>query len=156
MIAGAILRFYQIDQPFIDATNWRQSDTATIADNFYQGNWNILYPEISWNGPGHNYVGYEFQIVTYITSLLYRILGQHHWVARSVTIIFGLWGIFAFYQLVQSIWGDKHALVSAAVIAILPGQAYVDRSFLPDPVMLSLVVTSVWLLVAYLQTERLH
>ncbi len=156
LLAGAILRFYQIDQPFIDATSWRQSDTATIADNFYQGNWNILYPEISWNGPGHNYVGYEFQIVTYITSLLYHIVGQHDWIARSVAVIFGLWGIFAFYQLVRRIWSEKHALVSAAVMAILPGQTYVDRSFIPDPVMLSLVVTSVWLLVAYLQTERLH
>jgi hypothetical protein len=39
---------------------------------------------------------------------------------------------------------------------IIPGEIYVNRSFLPDPVMLSLIVTSVWLLVAYLQTERLH
>lgn len=156
LIIAAIARFHQIDQPFVDATSWRQSDTATIADNFYRGNWNIFYPEISWNGPGHNYVGYEFQTVTYITALLYRIFGQHDWVARSVAVTFGLWGIFAFYQLVRCIWGEKHALVSAAIMAILPGEIYVDRSFLPDPVMLSLTITSVWLLVAYLQTEHLH
>lgn len=156
LIAAAILRFYQIDQPFIDATSWRQTDTAIIAENFYRENWNIFYPEISWNGPGHNYVGYEFQTVTYIAALLYRIVGQHDWVGRSVAVVFGLWGIFAFYQLVRRIWSEKHALVSAAVMAILPGEIYVNRSFLPDPVMLSLIVTSVWLLVAYLQTERLH
>ena len=156
LIAAAILRFYKIDQPFIDGSDWRQSDTATIADNFYQGNWNILYPEISWNGPGHNYVGYEFQTVTYIAAFLYRLVGHHDWVARSVAVVFGLWGIFAFYQLVRRVWSDKHALVSAAVLAILPGQVYVDRSFLPDPVMLSLVITSVWLLVVYVQTAHLR
>lgn len=156
LVTAAILRFYQVNQPFLDATSWRQTDTATIADNFYRGNWNILYPEISWNGPGHNYVGYEFQTVTYITSLFYRLLGQHDWVGRSVVVLFGLWGIFAFYQLVRRVWSEEHALVSAGLMAVLPGQAYVDRSFLPDPVMGSLVVTSCWLLVAYVQTERPH
>ena len=156
LVIAGVGRFYLINQPYIDATSWRQSDTATIADNFYRGNWNIFYPEISWNGPGHNYVGYEFQTVTYIAALLYRILGQHDWVGRLVSISFGLWGIFAFYHLVRCVWGVKHAIVAAAILAILPGEVYVDRSFLPDPVMLSLTMTSAWLLISYLQTERLH
>ena len=153
--AAAILRFHQIDQPFIDCVNWRETDTASIADNFYRGNWNIFYPEISWNGPEPNYVGYEFQTVTYIAALLYRLVGQHDWVGRTVAVLFGLWSIFAFYQLVRRVWDEKHALASAAILAILPGSIYVDRSFLPDPVMVSLVVTSFWLLVVYLQTERI-
>jgi Dolichyl-phosphate-mannose-protein mannosyltransferase len=156
LIAAAILRFDQIDQPFIDATSWRQTDTASMAENFYRGNWNILYPQISWNGSEPNYVGYEFQTVTYIAAQLYRLVGQHDWVGRSVAAFFGLWSIFALYQLVRRVWDENHALASAAVLAILPGSVYVDRSFLPDPVMVSLVVTSFWLLVAYLQTERLH
>jgi 4-amino-4-deoxy-L-arabinose transferase-like glycosyltransferase len=156
MAMATILRFYKVDQPFIDATSWRQSDTATIAYNFYQGNWNIFYPTISWNGPGDQVVGYEFQTISYLAALLYRVVGQHDWVCRSIAIVFGIWGIFAFYQLVRCVWGEKPALVSAAVLALLPGAIYVDRSFIPDPVMLSLVITSVWLLVAYLQTEHLH
>lgn len=156
LVLAAVLRFYHIDQPLIDATSWRQSDTATIADNFYRGNQNILYPEISWNGPGNNYVGYEFQTLTYITAFLYRIFGQHDWVARSVAVLFGLWGIFAFYQLVRRVWNQESALASTAILVLLPGSIYVDRTFVPDPVMVSLVVTSVWLLVTYLQTERLH
>jgi hypothetical protein len=156
LVLAAIRRFDQIDQPLIDATSWRESDTATIADNFYRGNWNIFYPEISWNGPGPNYVGYEFQTLTYITAFLYRIFGQHDWVARSVPVLFSLWGIFAFYQLVRRVWNREYAVASAIILALLPGSIYVDRTFVPDPVMVSLVVTSFWLLVAYLQTERLY
>src|SRR5690348_14017357 len=33
----------------------------------------------------------------------------------------------------------------------MPGSIVVDRSFLPDPVMVSLAITSLWLLLAYLQ-----
>lgn len=156
LISGAILRFYHIDQPLIDATSWRQASTAMMADNFYRGNWNIFYPEVSWDGPGPSYNGREFQTVTYISALLYVVFGQHDWIGRSLAVIFSLWGIFAFYQLVFRVWNKEYALASAAVLAILPGSIYYDRSFLPDPAMIALVTTSCWFLVAYLQTERWH
>jgi len=35
-----------------------------MALNFYRVHWNILYPEFDWGGPGSNYEGREFQIVT--------------------------------------------------------------------------------------------
>ncbi len=156
LVIAAILRLNHINQPLSDAFSWRQSDTAIMADNFYRGNWNIFYPGVSWNGPEPNYQGMEFQTVTYISALLYVIVGQHDWVGRSVAVAFSVWGIFALYQLVRRVWDEKRAIASAVVMTFLPGSIFIDRSFLPDPVMVSLVVTSFWLLSAYLQTERLH
>jgi 4-amino-4-deoxy-L-arabinose transferase-like glycosyltransferase len=71
-------------------------------------------------------------------------------------VMFGLWGIFALYQLVLRVWDEQRALASAAVMAVLPGSIFIERSFLPDPAMVALVTTSIWLLVAYLQTDRWH
>jgi hypothetical protein len=45
--------------------------------------------------------------------------------------------------------------LSTAVLALLPSSIFIDRSFLPDPAMVALMTTSVWMLVAYLQTDRL-
>jgi len=154
LVVAAMWRLIHINQPFIDTFSWRQSSTAMMAENFYRRNWNIFYPEVSWDGPGPSYNGREFQTVTYITALLYTLLGQHDWVGRSVVVLFSLWGIFAFYQLVSRIWDRDRALMSAAILAIFPGHIYVDRSFLPDPAMVALVVTSFWMLIAYLQTDR--
>ncbi|MBD2082946.1 glycosyltransferase family 39 protein [Leptolyngbya sp. FACHB-17] len=156
LFTAAAIRLYRIDLPFISPASWRETDTATIADNFYRWNWNIFYPAISWNGSEPSFVGYEFQTVTYISAQLYRIFGQHDWVARVVAISFGLLSIFALYQLVYRAWDQKHAIISATILAIFPGSIYVDRAFLPDPVMVSLMVTSFWLLVAFLQTERIR
>jgi uncharacterized membrane protein YuzA (DUF378 family) len=156
LVAAAVLRFNHINQPFTDYINWRQASTAMMADNFYRRNWNIFYPEISWDGPGPSYNGREFQTITYIAALLYRLVGQHDWVGRSVAVMFGLWGVFALYQLVRRVWGEEHALVAAAVMALLPGSIFIERSFIPDPAMVSLVTTSFWFLVAYLQTNRLR
>jgi len=154
LIIAAIFRFWQIDQPFVDSVSWRQSDTATIAINFYRGNWNILLPQISWNGPEPNYVGYEFQTITYIAAMIFKVFGVHNWLYRLIPILFSLVGIFSFYKITQLVWDKKHAAISALILAILPGNVYVDRSFLPDPVMLALVTTSAYLFLVYLRTDR--
>jgi hypothetical protein len=155
LITAAILRFNQIDQPFIDVNSWRQASAAMMADNFYRNNWNILYPEISWDGPGPSYNGREFQTVSYLAAMFYVLVGQHDWVGRSIAVMFGLWGIFALYKLIKCVWDTEHALIGAAVMALLPGSIFIDREFLPDPAMVALVTTGCWLLVVYSKTERL-
>ena len=156
LVLGAVLRFNNITQPLIDNFNWRQASTAMMASNFYHKSWNIFYPEVSWTGSSPGYQGREFQTVSYIAALLYLVAGEHDWIGRSVAVLFGLWGIFALYQLVRRVWDEERALLSAAVMAVLPGSIFIERSFLPDPAMVALVTTSVWMLVAYLQTDRLR
>lgn len=153
---ATVLRLHLIDQPFIDAFSWRQASTAMIAENFYRRNWNIFFPEVNWDGPGPSYQGREFQTVTYIAALLYTLFGQHDWIGRSVAVAFGVWGIFALYQLVLCVWDQPRALASAAVMALLPGSIFIERSFLPDPAMVALVTTGAWLFVKYLQTEQVN
>jgi hypothetical protein len=155
LLLAAVLRLNHITQPFTDYIDWRQVSTAMMADNFYTRSWNIFYPEVSWDGPGPSYQGREFQTVSYLAALLYLVVGHQDWVGRIVAVIFGLWGIFALYQLVRRVWDEKYALASAAVMALIPGSIFVERSFIPDPAMVSLVVTSFWLLVVYFQTDRL-
>ena len=155
LVIGTLLRFNNITQPFTDGFSWRQASTAMIASNFYHRSWNIFYPEVSWTGPNPGYQGREFQTVSYIAALLYILVGEHDWVGRSVAALFGVWGIFALYQLVRRVWDEEHALLSAAVMALLPSGIFIDRSFLPDPAMVALMTTSVWMLIAYLQTEHL-
>lgn len=156
LFVGTLLRLEHITQPFIDKFSWREASTAMMAQNFYRGQWNIFYPELDWGGPGPNYQGREFQTVTYIAALLYNIFGQQEWVGRCVTVAFGLWGIFALYQLTRRVWDDERALVSAGLMSVLPGAVFLDRSFLPDPAMVALAITSLWMLVAYCQTDKMH
>ena len=155
LIVAAVLRLNHVNQPFIDFASWRQGSTAMMADNYYRRNWNIFYPEVSWNGPGLTYQGREFQTITYIAAILYTFLGQHDWIGRGLAALFGVWGIFALYKLVCCVWDRKHALMGAAVMALLPGSIFIERSFLPDPAMVSLTVTGFWLLMVYCKTDRI-
>jgi 4-amino-4-deoxy-L-arabinose transferase-like glycosyltransferase len=156
LVLGAVSRFSTITQPFTDALNWREACNAMMASNFYHGSWNIFYPEVNWSGPSPGYSGFEFQTVSYIAALLYVIMGEHEWVGRSVAALFGLWGIYALYQLVRRVWDEERALLSAAVMAVLPGSIFIERSFLSDPAMVALMTTSIWILIVYLETDRLR
>ncbi|WP_132052392.1 ArnT family glycosyltransferase [Pseudocnuella soli] len=154
LLTGLILRLLHIGQPFNDDFAWRQASTAMMAENFFTTDWNIFFPQVNWSGPGPSYQGREFQTITYISALLYKIFGQHDWIGRSVAVVFGVWGIFALHQLVRIVWDRKHALTAGAVMAFTPFAVFMDRSFLPDPAMVSLVITSTWLLAAHLHTNK--
>jgi 4-amino-4-deoxy-L-arabinose transferase-like glycosyltransferase len=148
------MRLNRIREPLIDAYSWREASTAMMAENFYRHSWNIFLPAVNWVGPLPGYQGREFQITTYLAAICYTILGQHDWIGRGISILFGTWSVIALYLLTRRIWDEPRALVAALVQAILPGAVFVDRSFLPDPSMLALALTACWMLAVYLQTDR--
>jgi 4-amino-4-deoxy-L-arabinose transferase-like glycosyltransferase len=154
LVLAALFRLHDVQQPLIDAFSWRQASTAMMADNFLTRSWNIFFPEVSWTGPGPAYQGRELQIISYITALLYALFGWHDWLGRLVAIAFGLWGVFALHRLLDRVWDTVHAHAGAFLLAIMPGAVFIDQSFLPDPAMLSLVITGAWLYVVYLQEDR--
>jgi hypothetical protein len=153
LLAGAF-RLSHINQPLVDGFSFRETSTAMMAENFSRGNWNIFLPQVNWAGPGPSYTGREFQTFTYLVAIIWALVGQHDWIGRTIAVAFGLISLSSFYLLVRRIWGESYAFASTAVWAVLPGAIIIDRSFLPDPVMLGLVLTSLLCYVIFLQTKR--
>lgn len=148
LVVAFSLRFTEVTQPLVDIFSWRESSTAMMAKNFLRGQWNILYPEVDWTGPGPNYQGREFPIYSYAVAQLWRVFGESATVGRVVSVLAGTWAVFAMFQLVRRVWDDESALWAAGVLAVLPGAVFIDRSFLPDPLMLSLLLTGCWWILA--------
>ncbi|MDX8448398.1 ArnT family glycosyltransferase [Mesorhizobium captivum] len=149
LLVAAIARFHNITQPLVDSFSWRETSTAMMADNFQQRSWNIFFPEVSWTGPGPSYQGREFQIVSYLTALLYQLFGWHDWFGRMIAAAFGMVTVFSLHRLAALCWDEAHAHAAALAYALMPGPAMIDSSFLPDPSMLALVTLGVWLFAKY-------
>jgi preprotein translocase subunit Sec61beta len=147
-------RCWHIQQPLYDYFSWREASTAMMADNFPRNSWNIFYPEVSWTGADPGYQGRELAILPFLTALLHSIFGWHDWFGRAVAAAFSALTVVSLYQLVRLVAGRWQAHSAALMYALLPGAILIDRSFLPEPVMLALVTTGTWLFVKYLDTGR--
>jgi hypothetical protein len=151
---AAVLRLEDLRQPLIDAFSWREASTAMMADNFWLRSWNVFYPEVSWTGPGPSYQGREFQVTSYIVAILYSLFGWHDWFGRAISVVFGIWSVFALYKVVERVAARDAALCAAAIMAVMPGAVAIQRAFLPDPAMLAFALSALWAYLAWLETPR--
>ena len=46
LLLAALLRFQGINHPYVEKLAWREADTASMADAFANGNWNIFLPQV--------------------------------------------------------------------------------------------------------------
>lgn len=153
MILAFALRIQDVSQPLVDYFRWRQASTAMMADNLPANNWNPLWPEVSWTGDQRGYQGREFQTITMAAAALNSLFGWRDWHGRMVAVICGTISTLALFRLVSLLHGHRRGLLTAAVYAVLPGAIMIDRSFLPDPAMLAILLLSLWFLAEGLQRK---
>ncbi len=135
-IVGTVLRLKGIHDPIFDHPGWRQGDTAAIARNFAQLQYNIMFPQTDYDGPPPNYVELELQIVPFLAATLYKLFGVHEIFGRLISLAFGvatipLVGVFG-----RWLWrGALPGIAAAAAFAVLPGAWYYSHTFMPDTAM---------------------
>ncbi len=144
LLITLVTRLFGITNPVLGWHSWRQSDTASIARNFFENGFNILYPQINWGGSGTGYVESEFHIYPFIVSLLYSVFGAEDAVARIISVLFSLLTVFGLYLLVKKIINEKTALWSALIYAILPLNVFYGRAFMPESMMLMCSVYAIY------------
>jgi len=144
LLLAGLIRIIDITAPIIGWHSWRQSDTASIARNFYENGHNLLYPQINWGGTGTGYVESEFQIYPFIVSVLYSAFGFHDIIGRLLSVLFSLLTVYGVYLLVKKMIDENTALWSALIYAILPLNIFYGRAFMPDAAMLMCSVYGVY------------
>jgi hypothetical protein len=144
-LIGLLLRLKGIHNPLLDHPGWRQGDTAAIARNFAQLNFNIFYPQTEYNGAPPNYVELELQIVPFLAAIGYKLFGVHEVFGRLIAIAFGvgtiaLVGFFARWLFARAVAG----VAAMAIYTILPGAIYYSRTFQPDGAMVFFLVAALY------------
>jgi 4-amino-4-deoxy-L-arabinose transferase-like glycosyltransferase len=146
---GALLRLKGIHNPIFDHPGWRQGDTAAIARNFAQLQYDILFPQTEYDGPPPNYVELELQIVPFLAATLYKLFGVHEIFGRLVSLAFGVATIPVIAAFGRWLFTSRDAvhgadrerpgtvagIAAAAAFAVMPGAWYYSRTFMPDTAM---------------------
>lgn len=161
LIVALALRSYNISTPLADWHSWRQVDTAAVARNFVERDFNLLrpvYDDLSNVQTGE----YNPEGLRYVEFPLYNaaIAGVHMMmpmiplerIGRFITILSSLIIISSLYYLLRMEVSRLSALFAGLVYAIFPFFVYYSRVVLPDTPALACIFASIVLLYMYMKS----
>ncbi|HXU26160.1 MAG TPA: glycosyltransferase family 39 protein, partial [Bacteroidia bacterium] len=135
---------------------WRQTQTQTVINNFYSGDFCIFNPklnDLSFNGDG--LLRMEFPLYQWLIALTYKCTTNSILVTRIFTFIVGLFSMLGFYDLCKSIFKDKFlAAVGAWIICFSPIFYYYTINPLPDNMALCFGIFALNFFVKYYETNK--
>ena len=112
---------------------WRQSDGAALAWNYYQDGLNLFQPRIlnliDGNGKGVS----EFPLIPYLAAIEYKLFGHHDFLYRFTLFLLFAGGIWSLYQLAFTVLEDVFfSLILSLLVFSSPVIAYYGNGFITE------------------------
>lgn len=155
------VRTYRLDTPLADWHSWRQADTAAVARNFIQEDFNLLYPQSDslWSLSARQldnpkrYFMNEFPLYNAVVALVYKYRGVNHVYGRMVSITISAVGALYLYLLVRKLLGFNYAATSLLYYSLLPFNIYYNRVFMPDPSFVAFSIITLYYCVRWVESH---
>jgi len=152
ILIGGGIRFYDLTDLPLDFHPTRQLYSALKARGMY---FNLLPTD--GRGTEAEVAIHQWQsiqeieppVLEFLTAMLYRGLGEQLWYARALSILFWLAGSFPLFLLARRLSGNNGAIVALAFYLFVPYGIIASRSFQPDPLMVSLIISALWAMVEW-------
>ncbi|WP_231506520.1 ArnT family glycosyltransferase [Paenibacillus sp. UNC451MF] len=154
LILIAALRVPSLANSPYEYDSWRQSDTESIAINFLENRFNLMYPQLNYDGPMPNYVQLEFQITTWIIAVMYNLFGYHYELARMVPLSFFIGSAYFLYLIAKRFYQMPTAWIATLMYGILPLHILYSRAIMPESTALFFMVGAFYLFVRWMDQQR--
>lgn len=124
---------------------WRQTQTQTVIDNFYEEDSNIFHPRINARGDGSGIYRTDFPLMQWLIAAVYRITGSSILVTRVMMCLFTVLGMLFLYAFLNSRFQSENiALASAIMYLFTPMLYYYGMVPLVDVFALMLTMAGMW------------
>ncbi len=128
-----LMHFRHFNKELISWHVWRQTQTQSTINNFYEEDFNILHPKKNDRGSGDGLFQMEFPLMQWLVAGLYKIFGSHLIITRIFMFIVGLFSVLGMYQLLNAVFKKKKlALIGAWAFNFSPCFFYYTINPLPD------------------------
>jgi 4-amino-4-deoxy-L-arabinose transferase-like glycosyltransferase len=112
---------------------WRQAQTQTTINNFYEEDMNILNPRRNDRGNSDGIFRMEFPLMQWLVAGTYKIFGNHLIISRIFMFIIGLGSVLGMYCMLQALFKNNTlALMGAWAFNFSPSFYYYTINPLPD------------------------
>ena len=143
-VAAFGLRLYRIGEPLFDFAAVRQYHSALLARGFHEwlltGNLKTLPPDGIIEPP----------ILEVLASFSFLITGAEYlWIPRMLSAFFWMVGGVFLYLIARKIVSSNAALFSVAFYLFDPAVVLPSRAFMPDPLMIMMLLASVFAILRY-------
>lgn len=158
LILSLILRAKDITRPLLDAHYFRQTQTATVARNFYLSGIDFFHTKLDIFGDGkEQMLLLEFPFYQAAVTVFSYILGFHDYVGRLVALLFAaLSGIFL-VLLSNGLISDKKVSLAALIFFIFsPVNYYFQQAYMIESAVLFFHILSLYLWFKYAQSKSLY
>lgn len=140
--------------PWEKYDSWRQTDTYTIAQNYVQFSMNPLRPQFNYDGAGENYVQLELQIMPWLSSIVYQLLGSEPFaVPRVISLFMFMSSAIFVYAIAKKFFSNGASLGAAAVYLFLPISMMYSRAIMPEAAALLFYTAAVFLFLEWFETS---
>lgn len=154
IVVATAVRFVDFTAPYTSQHWIKQLQIAPIAKHFATKSLNILWPETDYSADRPGYIEIEFQLVTWLTALGWKVFGIHEWVGRLVTIGFSVGSMVLLYRLMVLHIGAAAATYGLLFFAFAPSNWYFSRVLMSEPLMLFFSIATIWAFSMWLATEE--
>src|SRR5512140_120756 len=154
LLAGFGLRMINLKDPPLDFAGTRQLFSALKARGiYYQYVTNV--PEatrrlaISLGDVGI----VEPPVLENIVGQTYRLTGEHLWIGRIYSSFFWVIAGLALFLLIREFASTSAAMIGTLFYLFVPFGVIASRAFMPDPLMVCLIIFSLWALFRWQNTS---
>lgn len=165
VVLAGLVRLYKLNTPLADWHSWRQADTVSVAREYVKNGIDLTQPKYmdlsdipsgKDNPEGFRMV--EFPLISAKIAWVYSHFPLQniplHVVYRLTSILFSLGSVYIIYKIVQLFEGEKIALLSSLIFAILPYSIFYSRTTLPENPLVFFSLLAVYSLVTYFYTPN--
>lgn len=122
-----------LNAPPIGPHQWRQTDCAALADNYYARGMHFSEPAVYHVLGGEGKAVGEFPILYYVVAVLYHVFGQHDLIFRLLQCLLLFLGLYYLFRLNLLFMKDIFwAMSSAFLVFTAPVLVFYGPNFMPD------------------------
>src|SRR5512136_142891 len=147
LLASFGLRMINLKDPPLDFAGTRQLFSALKARGLYYEHATNVPEATRIQAISLGDVGIvEPPVLENIVAQTYRLTGEHLWIARIYSSFFWVMGGLALFLLIREIASSAAAMIATLFYLFVPFGVVASRAFMPDPLMVCLIIFSLWAL----------
>jgi hypothetical protein len=154
-VISLLMHLPHFSKDLIGIHAWRQTQTQTTINCFYEEDMNILNSRKYERGSGEGIQRMEFPLIQWVIAMLYKIFGSHILITRITMFIIGLFSVYGMYRLLNALSGNEVlALIGAWALNFSPSFYYYTINPLPDNIALCFGIWGLAYFFNWIKTKR--